>query len=336
MVKLYQNNEDKTTIMSYNIAIMCSGGEASGMNPAIKRFVEYSYSNGFKPYFIFHGLEGLIDGNIKLATHADVEDILNRGGTIIGTSRSKRFMKATYRKIAHQNLKTYDIDRLLVLGGNGSSKAFEVFSSEFKDISFCVLPATIDNDVSGSEYSIGSDTALNIIKKNILNIKDSALSIKRAYVVQTMGRDCGYLAVVSALATGSDLCFIREVEPNFAKLKERIQSKLRSDRNHVIAIVSENYEAGAQKINEWLTNEVGIESRISVLGYIQRGGKPSSYDSFVAYKMVTKALKKLMNDKNTRDIIALKKSNLTFLDITTIDTKVELSSGLLGLAKELN
>jgi len=190
-----------------NIAILCSGGDVSGMNPALKHFVEYSLQKNLKPFFIYDGFEGLIDDDIKEASYCDVAGIITRGGTKIGSARSVRFMKKEFRKIAKQNLNKHKIDMLVVLGGDGSFRGLDIFYKEH-GVKFCGIPSTIDNDINGTDYSLGVDTALNIIKTSIDAIRDTASSFKRAFVIETMGRDCGYLALVSHLTSGSELCLI--------------------------------------------------------------------------------------------------------------------------------
>ncbi len=186
------------------IAIICSGGDVSGMNPALKHFVEYSQQKNLTPYFVYDGFEGLIDNNIKVASYSDVAGIITRGGTKIGSARSKRFMQKKYRDIAKQNLDALNIGMLIVLGGDGSFRGMDVFYKE-TGIKFCGIPSTIDNDIHGTDYCLGVDTALNIIKTSIDAIRDTASSFRRAFVVETMGRDCGYLALVSHLTSGSEL-----------------------------------------------------------------------------------------------------------------------------------
>lgn len=171
-----------------SIAIMCSGGDSSGMNCAIKKFVEYANDKNLIPYFIYDGLEGLIDGNIQKVNYKDVSGIIHLGGTVIRTSRSKRFYEFSNRKTAYDNLQNYNIDKLIVLGGDGSFKAMNIFCQEF-DISFVGVPSTIDNDVYGTDYCLGVDTALNIIKDALDEIRDTSSSFKRAFVVETMGRN---------------------------------------------------------------------------------------------------------------------------------------------------
>ena len=169
------------------LAIMCSGGDAPGMNPAIKKFVDYAYKRGETPYFIYHGLEGLIDDEIAEASHKDVAGILHRGGAIIRSSRSKRFFEYDYRKQAYENLKKRGITGLVVLGGDGSFRAMQRLSEEFP-LNFVGVPTTIDNDIYGTDYCLGVDTALNVIRDALDKIRDTASTFNRAFVVEVMGQ----------------------------------------------------------------------------------------------------------------------------------------------------
>ena len=219
-------------------AIICSGGDAPGMNPAIKKFVDYNSKLGIESYLIYDGLEGLIDNKIKKATHRDVAGILHMGGTIIRSSRSKRFFEHKHRVRAFQNLQALDIKGLVVLGGDGSFRAMDIFSSEF-DVNFVGIPSTIDNDIYGTEYCLGVDTALNVIRDALDKIRDTASSFSRAFIVEVMGRDCGYLAVVSAMISGAEICVIPEVDFKKEPIEERLQQEIKDGRNYILAIVSE-------------------------------------------------------------------------------------------------
>ena len=218
---------------------MASGGDAPGMNPAIKKFVEYAYFKNITPYFILDGLEGLIDGKIKKASFCDVAGILHLGGAIIGSSRSKRFLKYENRRKAYENLKKHKIETIIVLGGEGSIKALNVFSKEFLSINCVAIPTTIDNDIWGNEYSIGVDTALNVIKDAIDKIRDTATTFKRAFIVETMGRDCGYLATISALTSGAEICLVPEAEFNWDIAFRILQDEIKRGRKYILAIVAE-------------------------------------------------------------------------------------------------
>ena len=216
-------------------AIMCSGGDAPGMNPAIKKFVDYVYEMGHTPYLVYDGLEGLIDGNIEKADYHDVAGIMHLGGTMIRSSRSKRFFEYEYRKKAYENLKKVGIDSLVVLGGDGSFRALDVFNKEF-DIRFVGIPTTIDNDIYGSEYCLGVDTALNVIRDAIDKIKDTASAFSRAFVVETMGRECGYLAAVSALTSGAEICLIPETQLDKARAEKKLKEEIDKSHSEVLKL----------------------------------------------------------------------------------------------------
>jgi len=272
-----------------NIAILCSGGDVSGMNPSLKHFVEYSLQKKLIPYFVYDGYEGLIDNNIKKASYRDVSGIINRGGSKIGSARSQRFMDKEYRNIAKKNLDMLNIDMLVVLGGDGSFRGLDIFYKE-TGIRFCGIPATIDNDINGTDYSLGVDTALNIIKTSIDSIRDTASSFKRAFVIETMGRDCGYLALISALTSGAELCLIPEKKYELKAYEEKFKAEINNGRRYFIAIVCEGIKQESGEIAEWFEEKIGVESRVTVLGHIQRGGNPSVYDRLMAYKFINYAI----------------------------------------------
>ena len=315
--------------MPNNIAILCSGGDVSGMNPAIKQFVEYSLEKNLTPYFIYDGYEGMIDNRIQRASYCDVAGIITRGGTKIGSSRSQRFMTKEYRAIAKRNLDRLDISMLIVLGGDGSFRGMDVFYKEH-GVKFCGIPSTIDNDINGSDYSLGVDTALNIIKTSIDAIRDTASSFKRAFVIETMGRDCGYLALVSHLTSGSELCLIPEIDYDLKEYEEKFKSQMKSGRRYFIAIVSEGIKQESQEIAEWFTKSIGIESRVSILGHLQRGGNPTVKDRLMAYKFIVNAIDALL-DNREESIICYEKQGFNFKSIQEVTSKTkELDRELLS------
>ncbi len=279
-----------------NIAILCSGGDVSGMNPALKHFVEYSIKKNLTPYFIYDGYEGLIDNKITKATYKDVSGIITRGGTKIGSARSSRFMEKKFRSIAKKNLDRLEIKQLVVLGGDGSFLGLDVFYKEH-GISFCGIPSTIDNDINGTDYCLGVDTALNIIKNAIDSIRDTASSFKRAFVIETMGRDCGYLAQTSYLTSGSELCLIPEIKYDLKSYEDKFKKELKDGRRYFLAIVAEGIKEDSIAIAQWFEQSIGIEARVTVLGYTQRGGNPSVYDRLMAYKFVNYAIDALIEGK---------------------------------------
>lgn len=312
-----------------NIAILCSGGDVSGMNPALKHFVEYSLQKGLTPYFVYDGFEGLIDNEIKKASYCDVAGIITRGGTVIGSARSERFMQKKYRDIAKLNLTKLDIGMLIVLGGDGSFRGLDIFYKEHK-VKFCGIPSTIDNDIHGTDYSLGVDSALNIIKTSIDAIRDTASSFKRAFVIETMGRDCGYLALVTHLTSGSELCLIPEKKYDLKDYEEDFKQQIKDGRRYFIAVVSEGIEQDSTEIAEWFENKIGMESRVSILGHIQRGGNPTVKDRLMAYKFIVNAVDGLLEGKK-ESVICYDRFGFNFKSIEEVTSKTkELDSELLS------
>jgi len=315
-----------------NIAILCSGGDVSGMNPALKQFVEYSLQKNLTPYFIYDGYEGLIDNKIQEASYCDVSGIITRGGTKIGSARSQRFMKKEYRQIAKENLDKLNIDMLIVLGGDGSFRGLDIFFKEH-GVKFCGIPSTIDNDINGTDYCLGVDTALNIIKTSIDAIRDTASSFKRAFVIETMGRDCGYLALVTHLTSGSELCLIPEIECDLKSYENQFKTEMKNGRRYFIAIVSEGIKRDSQEIAQWFEEKIGIESRVSVLGHIQRGGNPTVKDRLMAYKFIVNAINGLL-DGREESVICYDRFGFNFKSIEEVVSKTKkLDSELLSYLK---
>ena len=313
-----------------NIAILCSGGDVSGMNPALKHFVEYAFKNKLTPYFIYDGYEGIIDNTIKKASYKDVSGIITKGGTIIGSSRSKRFLEKSYREIAFKNLQKHSIDMLVLLGGDGSFRGMQIFSKEF-NVAFSAIPATIDNDINKTEYAIGVDTALNIIKTSIDAIRDTASSFKRAFIIETMGRDCGYLALVSYLTSGAELCLIPEKNYDLKEYEKVFKQELNEGRRYFITIISEGLKQPTQEIAEWFEESIGIEARVTIIGHIQRGGNPSIYDRLMAYRFITYAIDNLLKGEQNSVVCYTKKGFENHSINSVTQSKKELDAELLSL-----
>jgi len=317
-----------------NIAILCSGGDVSGMNAALKHFVEYSLQNSLVPYFVYDGFEGLIDDRIKKASYSDVGGIINRGGSIIGSARSKRFIQKEHRQKAYENLRAKNIDMLIVLGGDGSFRGMDTFYKEH-GIKFCGIPSTIDNDIVGTEYSLGVDTALNVISCAIDNIRDTASSFSRAFVIETMGRDCGYLALVSALTSGAELCLIPEASYDLNEYQEKFKEQIKEGRRYFIAVVSEGIKEGSEAIAKWFEEQIGVEARVTVLGHIQRGGAPTTYDRLMAYRFINHAIDALLSGRD-ESIVCYSEGGFCYKSIGDVaNKKFELNSELLGYLKNV-
>lgn len=321
------------------IAIMTSGGDCAGMNPAIKQFVDYCFTRGVQPFLIYDGLEGLIDGSIRPATYDDVAGIMHEGGTKIRSSRSKRFFEYEYREKAYKNLQTHNIDKIIILGGDGSFRALNQFHKDF-GVNFVGVPATIDNDIFGTEYCLGVDTALNIIRQATDAVRDTSASFKRACVIETMGRDCGYLALVSAITCGAEVCIIPELDYDLKTIGVRLKKELENGRKYIVCIVAEGCTTdkctSTQQLVSWLEHDIGIETRATILGHVQRGGNPTVYDRLMASEFITYAVDRLLSNHTGGSVIVYNKSEFQFVTIDYVNSqKYEIREDLLELAKRL-
>jgi 6-phosphofructokinase 1 len=277
--------------MSQGLAIMTSGGDSAGMNPAIKCCVEYARKQGYIPYLVYDGLRGLIDDHIVEADRERCSGILHRGGTILRSSRSKRFFELQYRQQAYDNLQRRGIGQMIVIGGDGSFSALNQFYADF-GVPFAGIPATIDNDIPGTDYCLGVDTALNMIRQSVDSIRDTATSFSRAFVIEVMGRHCGYLAMVSALSSGAEICLIPEIPYDLVSIGSRLIEERKNGRNYVIAIVAEGTRM-SEHLTRWLTDSLNMDARLTVLGHVQRGGSPTVHDRIMAYKFAVAAVDSL-------------------------------------------
>ncbi|MGC6425615.1 MAG: 6-phosphofructokinase [Akkermansiaceae bacterium] len=280
---------------------MTSGGDAAGMNPAVKSAAEHARKCGMTPYLVEWGLRGLIEGWIHEATQESLSGILHRGGTVLGSSRSKRFFDPQFRKQAFENLERLGIEKLIVIGGDGSFSALNQFHADF-GVPFAGIPATIDNDIAGTDYCLGVDTALNMIRQSVDSIRDTASSFSRAFVIEVMGRDCGYLAMTSALATGAEICLVPEVPYDLDSIAERMRIEKERGRRYLLGIVAEGTGMG-DTLTRWMGEALGMDARLTVLGHVQRGGSPTVYDRIMAFKFAVSAVEALQNGEQNRVIV---------------------------------
>ncbi|WP_456450541.1 6-phosphofructokinase [Hydrogenimonas sp.] len=317
------------------LAVMCSGGDAPGMNAAVKKFVDYAFDKGEEPYLIYDGLEGLIDGKIKKAEHKDVAGILHRGGSVIRSSRSKRFFEYEYRKQAYENLQKHGIEGLVVLGGDGSFRAMDRFSGEFP-LNFVGIPTTIDNDIYGTEYCLGVDTALNTIRDALDKIYDTASTFNRAFVVEVMGRECGYLAAISAISSGAEICLIPEVDFVLATIEEKLLREISQGRRYVLAIVAEGTKMTDQ-VAQWLEERIGMETRVTILGHIQRGGVPSTFDRMMGFEFTVQAIDHLCRSKDSNKVVVWNKGEFGLMEIDeVVSRKYQVSPHHLAMLNKLD
>ncbi|HAJ95673.1 MAG TPA: 6-phosphofructokinase [Actinobacteria bacterium] len=272
------------------IAIITSGGDASGMNAAIRAATRYGIHKGLEVYGFYEGYKGLINNNFKVLGPSSVGGIIDRGGTFLYSARSKRFRCREGQKEAILNLKKNNIEGLIVIGGDGSFRGAHELHKQ--GIQVVGIPATIDNDIAGTDYSIGFDTALNVIIDLISKIRDTAYSHDRIFVIEVMGRDSGLIAVNAGLACGADFILIPEREVDLAGIANDIKEN-RKDKRHTLILTAEGV-AKASEVASSIKLLVGREVRISILGHIQRGGSPTALDRILAAQFGRKAVDVLL------------------------------------------
>ncbi|MDD2285383.1 MAG: 6-phosphofructokinase [Paludibacter sp.] len=278
------------------IGMLTSGGDAPGMNAAIRAVTRAAIFNGIRVKAIYRGYKGLITGEIKEFQTENVSNIVQQGGTILKSARCAEFKTAEGRQLAYENLVKEEIDALVVIGGDGTFTGARILSQEY-NIPIVGLPGTIDNDLYGTDATIGYDTALNTIIDAVDKIRDTASSHERLFFIEVMGRDAGFLALNSALASGAEAAIIPERETKVDQLEELISNGFRKSKNSSIVIVSESIiTGGANGLADRMRNEhPEYDVRVSILGHIQRGGSPTAYDRIIASRMGVAAIDALMD-----------------------------------------
>lgn len=278
------------------IGLLTSGGDAPGMNAAIRAVTRAAIFNNIRVKAIYRGYKGLITGEIKEFQTQNVSNIIQQGGTILKSARCAEFRTVEGRAEAYSSLQKEEIDALVVIGGDGTFTGARIFSQEY-NIPIVGLPGTIDNDLFGTDYTIGYDTALNTIIDAVDKIRDTASSHDRLFFIEVMGRDAGFLALNSALASGAEAAIIPERETKVDQLEELIKNGFRKSKNSSIVIVSESeITGGANGLAERMRREhPEYDVRVSILGHIQRGGSPTAYDRILAGRMGVAAIDALMD-----------------------------------------
>lgn len=315
------------------IGVLTSGGDAPGMNAAIRAVVRKGIAENYEMFGIYYGYEGLINGTIKQMEVGTVGDIIHRGGTFLYSARSEAFRTEGGRKHAANQLKERGIDNLIVIGGDGSIRGANLLTAY--DINVIGVPATIDNDIYGIDYTIGFDTALNTVIESVDKIRDTATSHERTYVVEVMGRDAGDLALYAGLAAGAESIIIPEKEEPFTNVIQRLANARRRGKEHSIIILAEGVgdaTAYARKIEE-ATND---EARVTVLGHVQRGGSPSAKDRVLASTLGSKAVDLITNGASGK-IVGYRNNELTAQSIEALLTKKHpINEALYTLSKDLS
>ncbi len=299
--------------MAKSLAVLTSGGDAPGMNAAIRAVVRAGIYYGFKMMGVYKGYSGLLNGDVAELNLRSVSDILSRGGTILYTARSKRFMQLEYQKQAADYCRSLDIEGLVVIGGDGSFKGARALSNQ--GIPCVAIPGTIDNDIACSDYTIGFDTAMNTAVEMVDKIRDTAASHDRCSVVEVMGRHCGDIALQTGIAVGATAILVPEIEHDLERdVISRIYEQKDTGKKHFIVIVAEGV-GGVQEISHYIQHRTGIETRATILGHVQRGGSPTLMDRLMATSMGVSAVHLLANGVGNR-VVAYKNGDIVDYDIT--------------------
>ncbi len=306
------------------LAVVTSGGDAPGMNAAIRAVVRVAASRGLELYGVRRGYLGLMRSEFVPMDSTSVGGIIEEGGTILRTARSPEFKTPEGVTTAVGNLERAGIDRLVVIGGEGTVRgALELYH---RGIAAVGVPATIDNDVPATDMCIGADTALNTVVEAIDRIRDTASAHERIFIVETMGRACGWLALEAALATGADIVLIPEVPWTYDEVCAAIQRRVRDRKAHTIVVVAEGCGADAVTVGRTIQDRISIETRVTVLGHLQRGGAPTGFDRILASRFGAAAVDALRNGEGGvmvglrgRDIV-----QIPLEDVVTARRQVDL------------
>jgi len=316
------------------IGLLTSGGDASGMNAAIRAVVRTGIYHGLEIEGILRGYVGLIYGEFKTLAVNSVGDIIHRGGTILLTARSEEFMQEEGFNQAVKMLNHKGVEGLIVIGGNGSFKgASKLHEHGIKTIG---IPATIDNDIACTDYTIGFDTAVNTVIDAINKLRDTATSHERIFLVEVMGRDSGQIALHAGIAGGAESILIPEFEPNFEEVSEKILRGRERGKLHSIILVAEGVGC-AIDVSKEIKLRTGLDTRVTILGHIQRGGTPTAFDRMLASRMGAKAVELLLEGKSNQ-MVGIKDNSLAAIDMQhalvqkkEIDEEVYKLAGILAI-----
>ncbi|SFD60516.1 6-phosphofructokinase [Lentibacillus persicus] len=315
------------------IGVLTSGGDAPGMNAAIRAVVRKAIFNNIEVYGVKNGFQGLIDGNIEKMNIGSVGDIIQRGGTILRSARCKEFRTEEGQNKGIEQMKKHGIEGLIVIGGDGSFRGAEKLTE--KGYPCIGIPGTIDNDIAGTDFTIGFDTALNTVIEAIDKIRDTASSHERTFVIEVMGRDAGDLALWAGLADGAESILIPEKKDELNEVIERLKRGQDRGKKHSIIVLAEGVDSGfnyAEKIKE----AAGLETRVTVLGHLQRGGSPTASDRVLASRLGAEAVGLLLNGEAGK-IAGIQNNQLVSHDIPEIlEEKHTIDFNMYQLSKELS
>lgn len=315
------------------IAVLTSGGDAPGMNAAFRAVVRKSIYEGIEVYGVYQGYQGLINDNIKKLELGDVGDIIQRGGTKLYSARCPEFIEPHVRQKGIDNLKKYGIDSLVVIGGDGSYRGAQRLNEE--GINTIGVPGTIDNDINGTDYTIGFDTALNTIIDAVDRIRDTATSHERTFIIEVMGRNAGDLALWAGVAGGAETILIPEAPSDIKGVAERIETGMSRGKKHSIIIVAEGVMS-ASACGEELRKYINVDTRESVLGHMQRGGKPTGNDRVLASRLGAYAVELLLAGVSGH-AVGIENNSLSKTSFDQVfQEHHKIDEGLFRLSKELS
>ena len=320
------------------IGVLTSGGDSPGMNTALRSIVRTCAHYKIKCVGIVRGYSGLLEDNTKVLNTRSVRGIINKGGTFLYSARCDEFRQASGRKKAYKTLRNNNIDGLIVIGGDGSFTGALKLKDEF-NFPVIGIPGTIDNDIFGTSHTLGYDTALNTVMDAIDKIRDSAISHDRLFFVEVMGKDAGYIALRSGIAIGAQEILIPEVNTKIKDLVDSLKNSKKSGKTSSIIVVAEGYKPGknvyqiADEIQEKLPN---YQVRVSVLGHMQRGGRPSCFDRVLGTKMGVKAVE-LLKDAKTGIMVGTQHGKIVTVPLKkAISEKTKIDKDLLRISKIMN
>jgi 6-phosphofructokinase 1 len=295
-----------------SIAVLTSGGDAPGMNAAVRAVVRAGINKGMRVYGVYRGYNGLLNGDVQEMNLRSVSDIIGFGGTMLYTARSEEFATPTGIKRAADFCRSIDVSGVVVIGGDGSFKGARALTNA--GINCIGIPGTIDNDIACSEYTVGFDTAMNTALQMVDRIRDTAQSHDRCSIVEVMGRRCGDIALQTGIATGATAILVPEIPYNIERdVIQRIVNTQKTGKKHFIVVVAEGVGKVAELAN-YVENRLGIETRATILGHVQRGGSPTLRDRVVASEMGFRAVELLERNLGNR-VVAMKDGKIIDLDI---------------------
>jgi 6-phosphofructokinase 1 len=318
------------------IGVLTSGGDSPGMNACIRAVVRTGTYHGLKMFGIMRGYSGMVENDIIPMESRSVANIIQRGGTILKTSRCLEFFEPAGRKKAYENLKKHGIDGLVIIGGDGSFRGAQIFSHEF-DIPCIGLPGTIDKDIAGTDFTIGFDTAVNTAVEAIDKIRDTAEAHDRLFVIEVMGRDAGYIALHSGIATGAENILIPERKTEIENVIAQLAEKERRQKLVNLIVVAEGEEfGGGNEVAKFIKSRLPLlEVRVCILGHIQRGGAPSCMDRLIASRMGFHAVESLIEGRHNV-FIGIVNNKINYLPLDeAIKKKQRISEEWLKIVKIL-